>query len=139
MDSLTFITALRADPAARVFIDRYGIANTAHADPAGAGWVAHPKSADEAGRVIREDRLFAAADSFAWRLEQSRVIARRYDPGPRGALVDVQLAVAPSLGFEEKHGPWGHERHEIFGDRTVVVERDELEVFLAANPSAVVV
>lgn len=130
MDSSNFASALRNDPAARVFIDRFGLPSTAHL--VGGVWVAHACST-EPGDTVAEDRLFDAGNVWVWRNEADRVFAHYYRE-----LVEVCLPEAPRLPDMVRTNLQGEvETYPIYGDRVVTMPRDEVATFLAEHPGAV--
>jgi len=130
MDCASFANALAADPAARVFVDCFGLANTAHL--VNGAWIGHTRS-NEPGVAISEDRLFDANNRLGWQAEQSRISAHYFRE-----LVDVLLPEAPRLADEAHINLQGEiETQPIYGDRVVTMSRDDVAAFLVAHPGAV--
>jgi hypothetical protein len=138
MDGGQFQRALKTDPNARVFIDRYGIKSTAHL--AGGRWVAHPAST-EAGREVDADRLFDPTNWQVWELEQDRVSRAYYadlvtielaEPLPDTTEVYCRLRIPLERGPD---GEWLFDRIEatVRGERVIVVPSADLHKYPGAR------
>ena len=132
MNSLQFVNALAADPAARVFVDKYGCASVATRD--GDRWVAHPDTTCP-GEEISEDDLFERENHHAWRLEQDRAVARYRD-----SLIEIELAeplpTTIQVGFDVGAGPRGERvrvEHVVGGERVITIERGDLGKYPGAR------